>query len=217
MQYLIRRLRSYFFWGLCLWLAYWYSAQPQVIAEQLRRDSIQIAEAKSNIANGYYDAVTVCNDGWVSDSIGKGTCSWHRGVNENYYREKATAHLISNRDINDLRKRYQSSAKRKLAFRAVLIFLFSPLLDLLILRRGSLYSTSSADLPPTPSKPDIRPPLPPNELSKPPQNGLPPCPLCGAEMRIRRALRGKNRGKQFLGCSTYPRCRGTRPFPSGEA
>jgi ssDNA-binding Zn-finger/Zn-ribbon topoisomerase 1 len=29
----------------------------------------------------------------------------------------------------------------------------------------------------------------------------------------RRARRGRRRGRLFYGCSRYPSCRGTRPFP----
>lgn len=35
-----------------------------------------------------------------------------------------------------------------------------------------------------------------------------PCPKCGASMKIRMATRGVYSGKQFLGCSTYPECKG---------
>lgn len=34
------------------------------------------------------------------------------------------------------------------------------------------------------------------------------CPKCGSAMRIRESKRGDNAGKQFWGCSNYPRCRG---------
>lgn len=36
------------------------------------------------------------------------------------------------------------------------------------------------------------------------------CPKCGAEMVLRTAKRGANVGKQFYGCSTYPKCQSTR-------
>lgn len=36
------------------------------------------------------------------------------------------------------------------------------------------------------------------------------CPSCGAEMVLRTAQKGSNAGQQFLGCSKYPRCKGTR-------
>jgi four helix bundle suffix protein len=39
---------------------------------------------------------------------------------------------------------------------------------------------------------------------------LPPCPLCGKPMTLRTARKGPHAGKQFLGCSAYPACRGTR-------
>lgn len=45
---------------------------------------------------------------------------------------------------------------------------------------------------------------------------LPSCPHCGASMVKRVAKRGANAGAEFWGCSTYPKCRGTRPS-SGEA
>lgn len=36
------------------------------------------------------------------------------------------------------------------------------------------------------------------------------CPRCGSRMVQRRARRGRRSGSLFWGCSTYPRCRGTR-------
>lgn len=39
---------------------------------------------------------------------------------------------------------------------------------------------------------------------------LPSCPKCGAPMVKRLARQGANAGRAFLGCSTYPKCRGTR-------
>ena len=36
----------------------------------------------------------------------------------------------------------------------------------------------------------------------------PLCPRCGAPMVRRRATRGPNAGKEFYGCTNYPRCRG---------
>ena len=37
------------------------------------------------------------------------------------------------------------------------------------------------------------------------------CPSCGAPMVRRTARRGYRKGKQFWGCSRYPKCTGTRP------
>nr|WP_225917194.1 topoisomerase DNA-binding C4 zinc finger domain-containing protein [Pseudomonas xanthosomatis] len=36
------------------------------------------------------------------------------------------------------------------------------------------------------------------------------CPSCGSPMRNRVAKRGRYAGKSFMGCSTYPKCLGTR-------
>ena len=36
------------------------------------------------------------------------------------------------------------------------------------------------------------------------------CPLCGSEMVLRTARKGPNAGEKFWGCSTYPKCRGTK-------
>ncbi|WP_394753986.1 topoisomerase DNA-binding C4 zinc finger domain-containing protein [Crenothrix sp.] len=33
------------------------------------------------------------------------------------------------------------------------------------------------------------------------------CPKCGKKMVLRTALRENNQGKQFLGCSAYPKCK----------
>ena len=35
------------------------------------------------------------------------------------------------------------------------------------------------------------------------------CPKCGAQMVIRKSEKSSNKGKQFWGCSKYPKCRGT--------
>lgn len=33
------------------------------------------------------------------------------------------------------------------------------------------------------------------------------CPHCGSKMLVRKAKHGENKGKQFWGCSTFPKCR----------
>lgn len=38
----------------------------------------------------------------------------------------------------------------------------------------------------------------------------PSCPECGGEMVVRTAQRGQNAGKQFMGCSGFPKCRYTQ-------
>ena len=43
-----------------------------------------------------------------------------------------------------------------------------------------------------------------------PSDALPPCPLCGAAMALRTAKKGPRAGSQFLGCTKYPACKGTR-------
>lgn len=40
----------------------------------------------------------------------------------------------------------------------------------------------------------------------------PKCPKCGAPMIKRRAAKGDNAGKEFYGCSKYPKCRGIVPI-----
>lgn len=37
-----------------------------------------------------------------------------------------------------------------------------------------------------------------------------PCPRCGEPLILRTAQKGKNAGGQFLGCSTFPKCRHTQ-------
>ena len=36
------------------------------------------------------------------------------------------------------------------------------------------------------------------------------CPSCGSDMTLRTARKGAHAGSRFYGCSTYPKCRGTR-------
>jgi restriction system protein len=38
------------------------------------------------------------------------------------------------------------------------------------------------------------------------------CPQCGAEMVLRTAKQGANAGQRFWGCSTFPKCKGTKPL-----
>lgn len=46
---------------------------------------------------------------------------------------------------------------------------------------------------------------------KPTATSMPLCPRCDSPMVQRTARRGKNTGREFWGCSTFPACRGTRP------
>lgn len=43
-----------------------------------------------------------------------------------------------------------------------------------------------------------------------PDHLAPACPSCGKEMKLRTAKRGINPGEKFWGCSSYPKCHGTR-------
>lgn len=53
------------------------------------------------------------------------------------------------------------------------------------------------------------------DRSDPPDRApLPNCPLCGKPMVVRTARHGPRAGSQFLGCSGYPACKGTRPLES---
>jgi restriction system protein len=38
------------------------------------------------------------------------------------------------------------------------------------------------------------------------------CPQCGSAMVLRTAKKGDNPGQKFWGCSSFPKCRGTRPY-----
>ncbi len=38
------------------------------------------------------------------------------------------------------------------------------------------------------------------------------CPLCGANLVVRTVKNGENAGSQFMGCSSYPKCRYTKPL-----
>jgi restriction system protein len=53
-------------------------------------------------------------------------------------------------------------------------------------------------------------PAPASARSDASAEASPDCPDCGAPMTQRVAKRGANEGRAFWGCSTYPRCRGTR-------
>lgn len=44
------------------------------------------------------------------------------------------------------------------------------------------------------------------------KTGNPPCPACGEAMVLRTARKGEKAGRQFYGCSHFPKCRGTVPI-----
>ena len=54
---------------------------------------------------------------------------------------------------------------------------------------------------------DLRQDLRPKPSTPPAESDSPPCPKCGSEMILRTAKRGDRKGKQFYGCSKYPKCR----------
>lgn len=41
------------------------------------------------------------------------------------------------------------------------------------------------------------------------KEGVTSCKKCGSSMILKTATRGENKGKQFYGCSSYPKCRET--------
>ncbi|MBQ5331593.1 MAG: topoisomerase DNA-binding C4 zinc finger domain-containing protein [Oscillospiraceae bacterium] len=42
------------------------------------------------------------------------------------------------------------------------------------------------------------------------------CPRCGSELVLRKARKGKDAGKNFYGCSRFPKCRYTRSLKIEE-
>ena len=62
-----------------------------------------------------------------------------------------------------------------------------------------------------PEQPALRPVRPaqgkPNPKSAPAAAPIPRCPKCDSEMILRTAKRGDRKGRQFYGCSRYPKCR----------
>lgn len=43
-------------------------------------------------------------------------------------------------------------------------------------------------------------------------NSITACPNCGSELKLRTVRTGKIAGSQFIGCSSYPKCRYSRPL-----
>lgn len=54
------------------------------------------------------------------------------------------------------------------------------------------------------------------EAAGPAQAGAPMCPKCGVPMVVRSASRGTHVGRDFFGCSNYPRCREILPVGDGR-
>lgn len=47
-----------------------------------------------------------------------------------------------------------------------------------------------------------------------PPRGVPLCPKCGVPMVVRTVKSGEHQGKQFYGCTNYPKCREMKPLTS---
>ncbi len=56
--------------------------------------------------------------------------------------------------------------------------------------------------------PPVRPPV---ERKTPNMMSDTKCPSCGSQLIVRVAKRGKNAGKEFIGCSSFPKCKFTKP------
>jgi len=56
-------------------------------------------------------------------------------------------------------------------------------------------------------------PRPQSEANQP-GNVIPLCPKCGIPMTLRTVTQGEHKGKQFYGCTNYPRCREVKPGPA---
>ena len=55
-----------------------------------------------------------------------------------------------------------------------------------------------------------------SDPTDPSDKPLPPCPICGQPLVVRTTRKGERAGSQFLGCSGYPRCRGTLALGSSD-
>lgn len=127
-----------------------------------------------------------CRDGWASPSIGlRGACSHHGGV-----------------------KRHEWFALFLLLVSGGAGFYTANKLQAWSDRRKGVPPPAQASGPVDHAGSDTNA----SPQSPSPSNDHPPCPVCGAQMSVRRAKRGRSKGKTFLGCSSYPRCRGTRPL-----
>ena len=102
-----------------------------------------------------------------------------------------------------------------------------PLLDRLNTNSQQLIVDFAHLRTPTPATPQrVRPTVPPIRTTPRPTptvyahthtttqrtqaTAQPNCPTCGSPMLVRRARQGRHAGSKFWGCSTYPRCKGTR-------
>ncbi len=81
---------------------------------------------------------------------------------------------------------------------------------------GQAKSTTTAKAPRstkfTPIEPELL--VEPGLAGTPAIAPEPSCPRCQQTMVLRTAKMGSMAGKSFWGCSTFPACRGTRPYPA---
>jgi hypothetical protein len=134
------------------------------------------------------DGNKYCRDGSITFSSGSGTCSWHGG-----------------KDMQPAKKWVWWIFLGALGLWGYASFKRPPLPP----QKNTSADANAIEQPqPQPQPQPLFPKF--TKPFRPPQNRHPPCPNCGAEMWVRVARRGSNRGMKFLGCSSYPYCKGTR-------
>ena len=156
---------------------------------------------------GWLLGPATCRDGWHSSSIGsRGACSWHGGVD----RSRSGLGFIWLIAAGASGAWLFDKLNPKPAYRKP-----NPILHQRCPRCGGPmhYSRQEGATARCNRYPVCSGEKPMDGIGEKPlvvPDGA--CPQCASPMRLRTARKGRHPGRQFWGCSKYPRCRGTRPF-----
>lgn len=140
------------------------------------------------------DGRNYCNDGTITLSKGRGTCSWHQGKGTQPELKVANFIFLGAIGVWVYLSFFRESGR--------------PLQRRFTTQKP--IQTKSDEQPVTRVfRPISRPPALVSTASWPADSLVPPfCPKCEELMVLRLARKGRNRGKNFWGCRKFPRCNG---------
>ena len=205
----VKGFQTFTFWFAIAIASYLYEVKYDAIQSKKIDLYKSAQDARFILSSGQ----TECADGWISSSIGDGSCSHHGGVK----RSNNTLGNLANLDEEKITDSRVTKLRVTIFLILMLVYFISPAIDSVIWFLFSLNSKkvrAPKNIVPIAGKTGalVVYPMPKSSpiVSSPPLINQNLCPKCGGAMVLRTAKKGKFRGKNFHGCQKYPYCHGIR-------